>query len=330
MTSIVWEGHALYRNGYPYHLRGCNYGNVPIAQSTTDWTVEYDQLLQDLTDMKDAGINCIKVYINNFSPTTYDPAMAACLAAGIDVIAQYWVSYSLDYTTTTGTTNRTNAINGFTSMIGNLSGYPAVVGYGFGSENNYNLGTTTQLGDWFQLVNNACVAGKAIDSTRFYYTSNGEISSMSLGDQLVPNLDVWGATVYSGTSFGTRFTTIPTYTRKPFIFTEWGTNRYISGIEDPTTQSTDISLKLNSLESNWPIAAGHFLFRFEDRQPTSSPSSIDYWGISSAVAAGNNAVRPKFVAYNAIDTILTSKTFIKDNSGNYIVDNLQNFLVTLV
>lgn len=338
MSALRWEGRALYRDGYPHHLRCINYGNVPIGQSTTEWVAEYDQLLYDLVDIAHAGFNCIKIYVNLYTQPAYDAAMAACTAAGIDVIALYYVSYNKDYTTTSGASNRTATIDGFTTMISKIRSYPAVIGYGFGNENNYNLGSTTTLGDWYQLLNDACAAGKLIDSSRFYFTSNGEVSTIIGADNLVPYLDIWGATVYRGTSFGTLYTTMQQSTRKPFILTEWGSSRLNTTTlqEDESGQASVIRSQLLEIEAHWPQVAGFVHFQHADGWAKAGNPSVhdlnseEWWGVSVAVDPGHATPRQRKRAFKTIDTILTKKTYLLDASGNFLVDIAGNNIMTVV
>jgi hypothetical protein len=336
--ALRLEGRAFYKNGFPHTLIGVNYSPTPIGYSASqadvyDWTTNIAQTIQDLEDMASAGINCIKVYMNSYNATNYATAMATCTSLGIDIIALTFCTYNLDYSLTTGTTNRAAAITRFISLIQNLSGYPAVVGYGFGNENNFNLATTT-AGDWYQLVNDACVAGKAIDSTRFYYTANGEVSTIPQFNAAVPALDVWGANVYRGTSFGNIYSFIQTATRKPFIITEFGINRYdtVALTEQEGVQANSELLQVIELSHNFPLVAGFVLFKYSDAWTSGNPNmqdvAGDYWGMSVALPDNSNQVRPKKKAFKAIDTFFTGKTFLVSASGDYLIDQLGNSLVT--
>lgn len=337
--SLQWEGRAFYKDGYPHILIGVNYSPLPIGQTQTqattyDWTDDIDQTLQDLQDMADAGINCIKVYINNYNSVNYATAMAACTMLNIDVIALTFCTYDLDYSLLTGMANRNAMIARFISLINNLSRYPAVIGYGFGNENNFNLGSTAP-GDWYQLVNDACIAGKAIDSTRFYFTANGEVSPIQQYNAIVPALDVWGANIYRGASFGTIYSFMQMATRKPFIITEFGFNRFnsITSTEQETLQASTELSQVTELAGNFPQVAGFMLFKYSDSWASGDPNLQDnvddYWGVSAALPLGSSQVRPKKKAFKTLDTFFTRKTFFVDTVGDYLVDNLGNSLVTI-
>lgn len=258
----------IYKDGQPYHIRGWSYSNIPIGGSaSTSWANEPAQPPYDLADMQAAGANCLKIYYDQYDAAQYQVALDACAGAGIDVVMIYFVPQNTDYSVATGGANRSSVVSTVSGMVTNLKSYPAIVGWGIGNEMNYNLGVTP-LSDWYTLPEACIRAGKAIDTTRSYTSSNGDVATIqSAGDRLCPSIDVWGATIYHGRTFTTLRSDVIAATQKPFLITEYGFDAYDSSLpaEDQAGQASRNSALTLEAESYYPYITGYFLFQWADQ-----------------------------------------------------------------
>lgn len=328
MATMTVRGRRIYKNGAPYQIRGWNYANIPIGQTSgRSWALEPTQIPFDMADLQAAGANCVRIYCDGFDTTQYTTALNYCASYGIDVIMFYYVPISTDYSIATGSTNRANVISAVQTMVNNLKGLPAVIGYGIGNEVNYNLGVTP-LRDWYSLLEACIQAGKAIDTTRFYTTSNGGTTDiLGAGNTLCPSIDVWGATVYRGKTFTTLLHDIIGMTEKPFILTEYGYDAYDATIpgEDQPGQSSRVVALAQEAQSYYPYLSGYLLFEWCDEWWKAGNSSAhdttglsaaaddrdglfqeEWWGTSLALSAGAGQSRTKRTLYQNMSNYLTT------------------------
>lgn len=266
MISI--QNRRIYNNGQLLHPIGWTYQNIPIGQGVgRSFAKEPLQIPFDLSDYVDAGANCTRLYYDQYNESEYQVALDLFEEYGIDVIMFYYVPHNTDYSLATGLANRTSVISSVETMITNLSGFDTIIGWGIGNEVNYELGGTP-INDWFSLLNQSIAAGKAIDSTRFYTTANGDVSSIITSGQFYcPNIDVWGANVYRGTSFTNLITSILNIPNRPFLVTEFGFDAYDSvniGGEDQAGQATRNIALIEELESYYPYISGYLAFQWSD------------------------------------------------------------------
>ncbi len=243
----------------PYFIRGWNYANIPIGQNSNTWSGQQWQIPYDMADIKAAKGNTVRIYYDYYNATAYKNGLDAMDAKGVKAIIFLWVNY--DANLKKNTPYRKQIVNDFKTMVSNLKYHPAIIGWGFGNEVNYH---TNSKNDWYDTLNEAIGQAKAIDNTRFYTTANGEVSDIKTYGYRVPNIDVWGANIYRGTSFGTLYTDVPQATSKPFIITEMGFDRRNAGGEDQAGQaSRDLALA-QEIEGHKDVISGYLFFEWTD------------------------------------------------------------------
>lgn len=290
-------------NGSPYLMRGWNYSsNYLGGASTNDWFVETNQLSQDFLDIKQAGMNTVSIYADEDNAASHLAALDKIQAAGLKAIVIRFITYATDYSVATGGANRTAAIAKFTGMISNLKGHPAIIGWGFGNENNLNL-DTTPAADWYSLVDAACVAGKAINSNRFYFTIEGELGTYP-GDSSLPNLDVVAGNIYRGTTFTDIVQDLLLLTSKPFFLHEFGRSRTDNTASAINTQGTQNLALLQEAESRYPFISGWVHFKFTD---SINPGTV--YGATIPLSQGVYQARTKLATYDFFKSFLTSHTY---------------------
>lgn len=191
-------------------------------------------------------------------------------------------------------------------MIDNLKDHPAIIGWGFGNENNYNLGSTSKT-DWYTLLNEAIVAGKAIDSSRFHTTANGEVADIRDYGYLVPNIDVWGINIYRGTAFTDLWKQTLAASPKPFILTEFGRKRPDNTSGSQTTQANEVVALIEEAESIFPYIAGWVHFKFTHTRDTDTGD--EFWEATLPLEQGTYEPREKMQLYDDIKTYCTTTPY---------------------
>lgn len=269
---VTTSGRQILKNGVPVRYRGMNHSNVPIGYDYNHYFwQEPKQSRYDLQDIAAGGFNCIKVYFDTFNRQGYGAFLDECYRNSLDVLMCYYAPQQTDYSIATGGANRTTQINAYSTNISNVIYHPAVIGYAFGNEMNFNFNllSTVTLTDLYSMIDAAAVAAKAIDSTRVYTTLNGEIGTLQQYDSALSHLDVWMATIYRGTQFGDLDIKVLAYTQKPFMVAEYGYDRYnhklnggVGGEDEAGQAVRDVSLTkdLDGMRS----VAGRFTFEWAD------------------------------------------------------------------
>ena len=139
----------------------------------------------------------------------------------IYVVMGFWVDRSVDFSKTWV---RENLKSGFVQMVSRWKNHPAVLMWAFGNEVDVYAGRKE---NWFSLVQQAAQAAKLVDNNHPITTVNQDITrigdpSIGSADDNVPSLDIWGANVYYGPSFGDLFQSYGTKSSKPLFLAEWG------------------------------------------------------------------------------------------------------------
>ncbi len=148
-----------------------------------------------------------------------------------------------------------------------------------------------QLAAWYSLVDAMALAAHKAEGNTFHPVAvvNGYITEIGnstdgASDHDLPDLDIWGANVYTGQSFGTVFKDYAAKSSKPLWISEYGVDAYnttsINGINnwgstaasdlggsgsaDPMDQSNwDVGL-WNQIFNNSPATIGGTLFEYSD------------------------------------------------------------------
>jgi hypothetical protein len=331
VMSVI--GRTISKNGAPKRWRGMNHSNTPIGfgpgtGNETVWGREPKQSRYDLADIKAMGCDAIKLYGDPYDRQEYGAMFDECYRLGLDIFMIYYSAHNTDYSA--GNANRTTAINGYVAMVNNVKYHPAVVAYGFGNEQNYELGATS-LADWYSLVGEASTAAKAADATRVTFTANGDLGNIATYDSSLTSLDFWGANVYQGLSFQGFDQKLRQATTKPFIFTEFGFDSYNQSVpaEDEPGQALRDLLNTKEIEGMRSVS-GSFLFEWADEwwkesQPGDLPTVQDhvgnglnynddrdqsyeeeYFGITKALNTGSAQSRVKKQTYFALQNYYLS------------------------
>ncbi|MBF0570678.1 MAG: immunoglobulin domain-containing protein [Candidatus Omnitrophica bacterium] len=198
--------------------------------------------------------------------------------------------------------NRQQIINNFVSYVNAFKGNPVVLFWAIGNENNYQLIngqklTPQQLISWYSLVNDMAQAAHNAEGANFHPVAvvNGEIAEIGnfadgAADSQLPDLDIWGANIYRGQSFGTLFSDYAAKSNKPLWISEFGVDAFSTstspaiiadvnnwqlqmtdpgiliqeGSADQATQSSWDGALWNEIVNNSPVTIGGSVMEYSD------------------------------------------------------------------
>ena len=205
----------------------------------------------------------------------------------LKVIAGFWIGRGdLSFDSLNNIVNRQDYINRFVTYVNTFKEHKAILFWAIGNEVNYQPMNQAQTQAWYSLVNDmARAAHLAEDPT--YITGgknyhpvavvNGEVlnigdSSLGTTDVQMPDLDIWGANVYRGESFGTLFTEYRAKSQKPLWISEFGVDAWHTnalsnpdnGNEDQGTQSVWDSALWDEIVQNYLVTIGGSVMEYSD------------------------------------------------------------------
>jgi hypothetical protein len=258
-ATVTVSGRQLLVNCTPFLVRGMNYGPTPIGTSSYEWATNLSVSNADFLQMKNMGVNAIRVYFNysaifnsngSVNPAmkaNYDRLLASAASNGIYVIANYFSPYGVNYSQAANLTTQQNQFEAIINLFKNQSLYPNILMWVFTNENNGNLGpmTTVQM---YQFYQNAISHAKAnADNTHPYAVALLQNGDLNGNYGTAPAVDIWAMNVYQ--SIPTAWTAfISGYAPpQPLLITEFGNDAFNngSGAEDAGSQSAFFT-------NNWP------------------------------------------------------------------------------
>lgn len=288
-------------------MRGTNYSsNYNAGSSTNPWYIQQDQIPFDVIDIAAAGMHLYRIYA--------DENNASLHLAALDVIQENdpqarvllnrFITYNSDYSVATGASNRTAAIAKFTGMVTNLKDHPIVIGFIFGNENNYNLGSTPPA-DYYTMAEAAIAAAKVIAPDKLYTVAVGEIATVrDYGEANTPSVDFWSANIYRGTAVNNLERDMKIASSKPWALTEFGKERVSNSTAEQLQQAVANNAMIAQLESMWPTVRAWMHFKFTDTQV--APPEDEVYGITAPREEDSFGSRTKYTSYTAMSSLLNA------------------------
>ena len=367
--QVDFDGNGTY---VPYIVSGVGYSPFPIGTFPTEFgmcstdsvgnfscpgvTVYDDPAImdRDFPLLNQIHVNTIRVW-GDASETLLNKAEEY----NLKVIVGFWVDYSLDIT---NSTVRDQIKNDFTNYVNSYKNYPAVLFWAIGNENNYYI-STANLSQWYSLTNEMAQLAHTAEGTTYHPVAviNGDIveignATYTSRDVDLPHVDIWGANVYRGLSFGSLFTDYASQSSKPLYIAEFGIDAY-----DNTTGMLQSALQASWAGGLWDelvrnsdpnfnkgvpsaVAVGGTVFEYSDEywksggqwsrtaldhdnggsaQPGSSPDGFlndEWWGI---MQVSDNGVNPDIMTPREIYNTLYSR-FSCVTKGRYHYAGVEN------
>lgn len=283
-------GRQILVNNSVYTIKGICYHPVPKGSNM----VSFSNLKEDLTLMKEAGINTIRVY----APITEKAVLDQIQEAGLKVIIGFGYNQDGKFDILSGT---------FANYINTFKNHPAILFWELGNEYNYHpewFGGAIE--NWYRTLNDAAAMIHQIDPSHPVATAHGELPDAK-ALSLCPNIDVWGLNVYRWDNPESIFSEWAAVSSKPMYLSEAGADSYMSakmnGYDQGSNEKAQADATKNILDDIFRhpnICSGVALFAFVDEwwkagnnntqdpggwAPNSSSVPFDgtpneeYWGI---------------------------------------------------
>ena len=337
-TPVTVVGREIRVNGNPFIVKGVNYSPVPIGESPGNapfgdyFTAGYSaQYTVDLSYIRYMKANTVRLWTweNGANHVGFLDAAYNGGSQPVYVIATYNLPGGLDLSDPTVRNVHREA---FRTMVQSHRDHEAVLMWAIGS--GLDATYSTQLDDLFGLVEEMAQIAHAEDVNHPVIMPLADDSLIAAYDSTVPTLDIWGANVYRGSSFGTLFTDYETASSKPFVVTEFGIDNLNNdtGKSDGTNQAAFAESLWGEIETNATVCSGGIVSSYVDEwwrgelgtdplctdsDPavhtacgtvwSASPDNYDnkeWWGllwtITSGINAGDRYARP---AYFSLQTL---------------------------
>lgn len=214
-NKVVIQNSKLNVNGTEYFIKGICYHPVPIGETKRN----FEMIDTDLSLMKEAGINTIRVY----SPIDDVKILDKIDKAGIKVIINFGYNQNGFYDILNNT---------YIDYVKKYKDHNAILFWELGNEYNFNpQWFNGNLENWYNSMNSAAENIKKIDMNHPVSTAHGEIPSLkalSMGSKI----DLWGMNVYRWDNPTSIINEWKKISDKPIYFSEIGSDSYMTVAKD--------------------------------------------------------------------------------------------------
>lgn len=248
------SGRQILVNNSVYVIKGVCYH--PVAKGNN--TVSYASLKEDLSLMKEAGINTIRTYL----PITEKAVLDQIHEAGLKVIIGFGYNQDGKFDILSGT---------FADFIIKWKDHPAILFWELGNEYNYHpewFGGN--INTWYRALNETAEKIHQLDPSHPVSTAHGELPKEDVLS-LCPNVDIWGMNVYRWDNPEEVFTQWEKISSKPMYLSEAGADSYMTatmnGYEKGENEKAQADATKNILDDIFrlrDICSGVALFSFAD------------------------------------------------------------------
>jgi len=253
-------GYYLSVSGKPFLMKGVVYNPVPPGKGY-DWNFFSDPSKPWLIDgpmMKEAGINCVRIYsagsdlekTKEFMRDMYDKF-------GIYTVVSDWLGlWSTPSANYSDPAAQEKIKKDLLKIVEALKDEKGLLGWILGNENNYTF--SGKIGFWtspeiealptaqekvaekariyYTFVNSLARAVKKIDKKHPVALGNGEATFLNIAAPLCPDVDALALIIYRGKRFGNFFDYVRSFFDKPIFLSEFGCDSYDAKNNTPAQQ----------------------------------------------------------------------------------------------
>jgi len=238
-TPVDVSGKQLLVNGTPFTVKGVVYSPVPIGEDPNASALPYGDYFtapysalhnRDLPVLRTLGANAVRLYHWEKTADHFN-FLDQAFNGGVNpiyVIAGYWINEGLDI----ASANIRNQIKAdFQEMVAAHKDHPAILMWSVGHNLNLPEAYGSDRDHLFSLINELAEAAHLEEGTKAHPVTTAladhDLAATLAGfEGAVPALDIWGANVYRGGSFGTLFSDIGSAIQKPLLLLEYGIDAY--------------------------------------------------------------------------------------------------------
>lgn len=268
-TTVEIKDRQIFLNHTSYLIKGVCYNPVPKDSTLRS----FSKLSRDITLMKEAGINTIRVYV----PIDDKKVLDELYANDIRVIMGFGYNQGGNFDILSGS---------YIDFIKKYQNHPAILFWELGNEYNYHPEWFNgDIKNWYAALNKAAVQIKKLKTGIPVATAHGELPD-SLALALCPDVDIWGMNVYRWDDPSTIFKQWKQISNKPMYLSEAGADSYMTiekgaytAGENQKAQADAIQNILDQIATHTDICSGVALFAFSDEWwKAGNPSQQDAGG----------------------------------------------------
>ena len=241
-------------DGKPFYMKGICYHPVKIGKTKRS----FETLTEDLTLMKEAGINTIRVY----EPIDDVEVLDELHNAGIRVVVSFGYNQKGRFDIVSGT---------FINYIRKYKDHDAILMWELGNEYNYNpQWFGGDINNWYKSMEFVAQIIQLEDPSRLVSSAHGDLPSMDALN-IAPSIQIWGMNVYRWDQPQSIFEEWEAISDKPMYFAELGADSYMTKStenykkgENQLAQADANRIILEKVLSNNDKNIGSFIFQFTD------------------------------------------------------------------
>lgn len=270
-SSIVSiNDRRLLVNGAEFLMKGVVYSPVPIGDDPETmppygdyFTGDYKNLYgRDLPILRDMGANVLRLSLDQ--KADHHEFLDRAYNDGLDpiyVIAGFPLSPGLDIDPISNGNVRELLKSDFRAMVATNKNHPAILMWEIGSNLNSDSMYGGNLDDLFSLIHEMAGEAHAEEGSNRHpvavsLADSDLISTISRYDASATALDIWGANVYRGDSFGTLFEDYRNVSSKPLAILEYGIDAY-DNLHNNVYEDIGIPYQAVYAEALWNEIASH-------------------------------------------------------------------------
>ena len=284
-TSVATSGRQLLVNGDPFTIKGVVYSPVPIGDDPEaappygDYFTSTKKSIysRDLPLLRQMGANTLRLWTwdrtadhHEFLDSAYNGGVTP-----IYIIAGYWINPGFDIDPQSPNNVRQQLKANFRAMVAAHKYHPAILMWAIGNDLNAALMYGGKLSNLFSLINEMAAEAHAEEGSMFHpvtvaLADRSLISTISAYDAALPSIDVWGANVYRGNTFGTLFKDFKASSSKPLAILEYGIDAFDNTNGDEYEnigtpyQATYAEALWNEIKANSDVCIGGSIMEYSD------------------------------------------------------------------
>lgn len=284
-STVATNGRQILVNGEPFAIKGIGYAPTTIGDDpetthpygdyfTSDYSALYDR---DLPLLRQMGANTIRLWGWN-NTADHLGFLDKAYNNGIDpiyVIVGFWINAGLDIDPSSPSNVREQLKADFREMVSMHKNHPAILMWSIGNELNADWMYGGNLVHLFSLINEKAEEAHAEEGDNYHpittpLLDNNLMNTVATYDASVSALDVWGANVYRGNTFGTLFSDYKAVSQKPLAILEYGIDAYDDINKDEYEkigipyQSEYAKALWNEIKANSSICIGGSIMAYSD------------------------------------------------------------------
>ena len=275
-STVSVNGRTLTINGQSFTVRGINYSPVPIGEEPYNppygdyYTSAYSDIYTgDLNEIRQMGANTLRLWVWDTEADHKDFLDKAYAggASPIYVIAGYNINAGYDLS---DQTTRDMIKEDFRAMVQTHKDHPAILMWAIGNDLNAAQYYSADHANLFSLMQEMAAEAHALDPNHpvvMPLADENLTQTITTYNANVPAVDIWGANVYRGNSFGNLFSTYQVASAKPLLITGYGIDAYndLTMAENETAQADHAAALWGEIAANSATSIGGLLTEYTDQ-----------------------------------------------------------------